>query len=107
MNNWFLIPLAGVAETFAIALNGQNYQMTVYWNNTPDLGGWNLDMANADTGASILAGCPLVCGTDLLAGLEYLGIGGSLYVYTQGQPFTVPTFTDLGVNCNLYFAVAA
>lgn len=98
----FLIPLANLPQTFDISLAGVNYTLTCKWNNSPDAG-WALDIANADTGLSIVANVPLITGADCLAGLEYLGINGKLVVFTDGAPFAVPTLEDLGVESNLYF----
>lgn len=75
--------------------------MTCKWNNSPDAG-WELDIAD-QAGISIVAGLPLITGIDLLSGLEYLGINGSLWVYTDGDSFAVPTLDNLGVESNLYF----
>lgn len=100
--NWFLIPLTNTPVTFQINLAGTNYLMTVKWNNMPDAG-WQFDMTNADTNTPLFYGQPFVTGADLLAGLGYLGIAGSLLVVTQGAPDAVPTFNNLGVQSNLYF----
>ena len=102
MNSTFLIPLVNTPQTFQIALAGVNYTMTVKWNDASDAG-WQFDLANADTNASLIAGAPFVTGVDILAGLGYLGINGSLFVATDGDQNAVPTFTNLGVNSNLYF----
>lgn len=104
--NWFLIPLISIPQTFQIQLNGVNYQLTVKWNAADDAG-WQFDLADADTNTPLLAGQPLITGASCLAGLEYLGIDGDLWVYTNGDPDAVPTFTNLGIDSNLYFVVAA
>jgi hypothetical protein len=100
--NWFLIPLQNYPISFQIALSGTNYQMTVKWNDSPDAG-WQFDLENSDTNTPLLFGAPFVCGTDLLSGLEYLGVNGSLVVYTDGNEAAVPTYTNLGIDSNLYF----
>lgn len=100
--NSFLIPLSNDPQQFDIQLGGINYILTCKWNNQPDAG-WTLDIAD-DTGVPIVANLPLITGDDLLSGLGYLGIPGSLYVYTNGSnPFDVPTLDDLGIDSNLYF----
>lgn len=104
--NWFLIPLTATPQTFAISLAGVNYSMTIYWNDSLDTA-WQFNLDNADTSTSLIAGAPMITGADLLAGLRYLGIGGSLFVYTNGIPANPPTFTNLGTNCNLYFVTDA
>lgn len=104
--NWFLIPLFNYPVTFQIQLAGVNYEMTVKWNNAADAG-WVFDLTNADTATQLLAGAPFVTGTDCLAGLEYLGIQGSLIVFTKGDNTAVPTMQNLGQNSNLYFVTTA
>lgn len=104
--NSFLIPLSSDPQEFNITLGGIEYLMTVKWNDQLD-GGWVLDIADS-SGVPIVTNIPFVTGTDLLDGLSYLGIPGSLYVFTKGaSPFDVPTFTNLGVESNLYFASGA
>jgi hypothetical protein len=104
--NWFLIPLLSIPQTFQIQLAGINYQLTVKWN-AADEAGWQFDLSDADTNTPILAGQPFITGTSCLAGLEYLGIGGDFWIYTNGDADAVPTFTNLGVDSNLYFVMAA
>lgn len=106
MSQTFIIPVTNVPQTFEIPLAGNNYIMTVYWNDAPDAG-WVFDLADAVTNDSIIAGIPFVTGADLLSGLDYLGIDGSLVVYTDGDPTAVPTLDNLGVDCNLYFITDA
>jgi hypothetical protein len=103
--NWFLIQLQNYATSFQIVLAGVSYQMTVYWNDAPD-GGWEFDLGDPATGLEIAAGLPFITGADCLAGLGYLGIGGSLYIYTNGMPDAVPTYDNLGIDSNLYFVVS-
>lgn len=100
--NTFLIPLTNDFQTFEISLAGVNYVMTSRWNDAPDAG-WVIDLDDAITGDSIIAGIPLITGADLLDGLQYLGINGQLIVYTNGDQTAVPTVDDLGVESNLYF----
>jgi hypothetical protein len=97
------IPLQGISQTFTINLAGTNYTLTVKWNDSNEAG-WVLDIADANQNP-IVCGLPLITGLDILAGLNYLGIGGALYVYTNGDQSAVPTFTNLGTDCNLYFQV--
>ena len=98
----FILPLINTPQSFQISLAGVNYTMTVKWNNSLDAG-WVMDLDDAITNLSIAATIPLVTGVDMLAGLEYLGINGSLYVYTDGDQFAVPTLDNLGVESNVYF----
>ena len=98
----FLIPLTNIPQTFNINLAGINYQMTCKWNDSADAG-WVIDIADENTQTPIAANIPLITGADCLSGLEYLGIQGQLYVYTDGNQYAVPTLTNLGVESNLYF----
>lgn len=104
--NWFLIPLVGTPQTFQIALAGVNYIFTFKWNDALDAG-WEFDIEDSDTGIPLLAGAPLITGADCLSGLEYLGINGQLFVYTDGNPDAVPTFDNLGSESNVYFVTSA
>jgi len=98
----YLIPLDNFSETFEITLAGVSYTLTSRWNDANEAG-WQLDIADSNQNP-IAVGIPLITGEDCLTGLEYLGIGGSLFVLTSGaSPFDVPTFANLGVDSNLYF----
>jgi hypothetical protein len=48
---------------------------------------------------------PLVTGIDLLRQYRYLGIPGSMIVYTDGDPDAPPTLENLGNESNLYYVV--
>lgn len=98
----FQIPLTNNNEVFEINLAGTDYLLTSKWNPAPE-GGWTLDFVNAQTNASVAANVPLITGGNILEGLDYLGFNGSLFVFTDGNPDAVPTFTNLGVESNLYF----
>ncbi len=100
--NTFTIPLENVPQSFGISLAGTDYIMTVKYNNSPDAG-WMMDLADLVSGTSIVAGLPFITGADLLDGLAYLGINGSFFIFTDGQPNAVPTLDNLGVESNLYF----
>lgn len=106
MSTTLIIPLLNIPQTFDIALAGKNYTMTCKWNSAPD-SGWVLDISDTDTNLPIVANIALITGSDCLAGLEYLGINGSLIVYTDGDETAVPTLTNLGVESNLYFVTDA
>jgi predicted Zn-dependent protease with MMP-like domain len=95
------IPLSPSPQTFSILLVGVLYQLTVRYADAPE-GGWMLDIAD-QAGNDILNGAPLVTGHDLLEQYDYLGIGGSLAVSTDGDPDAIPTFENLGVQSHLYF----
>lgn len=99
--SFFLFPLVNSPQTFQIPLGETTYQVTSKWNNS-DESGWALDIADQD-GNPIVFNIPLITGANLLSGLSYLGITGSLYVYTDGDDTAVPTYENLGVESNLYF----
>jgi hypothetical protein len=98
----FEIPLSNVPQTFQIALGGVDYLLTCKWNDAADAG-WVLDFADALTDTPIAANIPLITGVDLLSGLEYLGINGELYVFTDGNDLAIPTLENLGSESKLYF----
>ncbi len=98
----FKIPLVNTPQRFEISLAGKTYLLTCKWNAAVD-GGWVLDFVDAVTSAPIVFNVPLVTGVNLLEGLEYLGIGGILFVFTDGDDFAVPTLLNLGVESNVYF----
>lgn len=102
--NTFIIPLVSIPQQFQLVLAGITYLVTCKWNNSPDAG-WCLDFDNPNTNESIVHNIPLITGADLLQGLGYLGLGVSLFVYTDTDTFAVPTFTNLGTDSNLYFQV--
>lgn len=98
----FKIPLSNVPQKFQISLAGKEYLMACKWNDSPDAG-WVLDFDDSLTNLPIAYNVPLITGADVLAGLEYLGFNGSLFVFTDGDDFAVPTLLNLGVESNLYF----
>lgn len=98
----FLIPLINQSQTFEITLAGVDYLITSKWNPSSDAG-WVLDIADS-SGNTLACNLAFTTGHDILEGLEYLGIGGSLFVLTNGaSPFDVPTLDNLGGESNLYF----
>ena len=100
------VPLTNEPQTFEIALGGKDYQITNKWNDSDD-SGWVLDIADSE-GNPIACNIPLITGGDCLAGLEYLELGGSLIVNTNGSnPYNVPTLDNLGVDSILYFQVVS
>lgn len=102
----FVLPLLNIPQTFEISLAGVNYIITCRYNDAIDAG-WVLDISDQITNTSIVANIPLITGADLLDGLAYLGINGSMYVYTDGDDFAVPTVSNLGVESNVYFVTSA
>jgi hypothetical protein len=98
----FQIPLTNIPQVFNIQLGGKVYTMTCKYNDAVDAG-WTLDFVDGITSEPIVFNIPMITGANLLSGLDYLGIGGSLIVYTDGNDFAVPTLNNLGVESNLYF----
>ena len=98
----FQIPVTNTPQTFGIDIVGKKYLITCKYNNASDAG-WCLDLADANTNENIVANIPLVTGANLLEGLGYLGIGGALYVTTDGDPSAVPTLDNLGTESFLFF----
>lgn len=101
MATTYLVPLQGTPQLFQITLGTTIYFLTVYWNDQ-DQGGWMIDIADQFQNP-LACSIPMVTGLDLLDGLEYLGILGTLTVTTNGDQDAVPTFTNLGTEANLYF----
>lgn len=100
----FEIPLSASPQSMTIALGAAVYTLRFFYADTPE-GGWAMDISDA-TGNPILCGVPLVTGADLLAQYAYLGIGGKLWVRTDGNAGAVPTFANLGTQSHLYFETA-
>jgi hypothetical protein len=98
----YTIPLTNVPQSFTIELSGKEYLITCRWNDAIE-GGWFLDINDSITALPILHNLPLVSGNNLLEQYEYLGIGGSLVVLTNGDQTAVPTLDNLGVESFLYF----
>jgi len=96
-----LIPLLPRGQRLTIALADVTYNLRVTWNDAEE-GGYTLDIGDA-SGNVLLAGAPLVTGSDLLAQHRHLGIGGSLFVTTDRDTGDVPTFDGLGLTSQLYF----
>lgn len=102
MSTTFVIPLVNTPQSFNIILANTSYIMTCKWNDAPD-GGWLIGFSDQLTGVQIVDNIPLICGLDVLAGLQYLGFDGQLVVYTDGDQNAVPTLDNLGVESNLYY----
>lgn len=100
----YQIPVTNNPERFQITLAGVDYILLCRWNDATE-GGWVIDILNGNNSAPIAANIPLVTGVNLLDGLAYLGIGGSLFVTTDGDEFAVPTYENLGIESFLYFEV--
>ncbi|SCD25497.1 phage baseplate plug family protein [Brucella inopinata] len=103
----YKIPLlSGTMQSLQVMFGSTEYRLTLRYRDVDDgLGLWSLDIADTVTNTDIICGVPLVTGADLLAQYRYLGIAGSLFAYTDGEPDAVPTFDSLGADSNLYFVV--
>lgn len=102
---YYEIPLTANAQRFSITLAGKQYQLQLIYRNATE-GGWMLDLFDASGNALVYA-VPLVTGVDLLAPYPDIGIGGSMYVATDGDPYAVPTYDNLGSASHLYFGVVS
>jgi len=101
--NAFKIPLINIPQRFAIDLAGKSYIVLSRYNT--EMESWLISMADGDTEEDIFDSMPLVTGVDLLAQYAYLGIQGSLIVYTDGDEHATPTEFNLGAESNLYYLV--
>lgn len=99
----YRIPFSNEPQQFEITLNGFELIVIYRWNTEAEC--WMLDLTDAVTNASLIAGLPLVSGIDVLAQHEHLGLGGSLIIYTDGDETAIPTLTSLGDESNVYFVV--
>ena len=107
MEKTFLIPLDPEAQAFTIRLAGADYRLVVRWRDVPasvnQPGGWFMDVLSGDDETPLACGVPLTTGTDLVKQLEYLGIGGELFIITDGDAGAVPLLETLGTESKLYF----
>lgn len=99
----YRIPLNPPQTTLVALPTGVSYQFKLQYQNAV-MGGWFLDISD-NAGNALVQGIPLVTGADLLAQYEYLGIGGELWVQNDADPDAVPSFTNLGGACGLYFVL--
>lgn len=95
------IPLTPQAQKFTITLAETIYRMRVTYNDS-EAGGWVLDIG-ANDGTLILAGLPLVAGTDLLAQHAHLQFGGKLVLTSDRGAGETPGYADLGLTSHLFF----
>ncbi|MDE2403044.1 MAG: hypothetical protein KGL90_15415 [Burkholderiales bacterium] len=97
MTSLFLIPTQPGAQSVTVPLAGVSYRLRLWWceSATP---AWLLDIAT-ENGAALVRGLPLLPGADILAQHKHLGIGGGLYMASDGAP----TYDSLGTSSKLYF----
>jgi hypothetical protein len=96
------IPLAPQAQSFSVSLANVTYQLLVKWCGPAS--SYTLDISDQG-GAPIVTGLPLVTGRNLLEPFGNLGLGGALYVQSDGDTWAVPQYADLGVTGRLYWVV--
>lgn len=88
-------------QRFRIDLSGVGYTLTFQYRDA-DEGGWVLDIGDPEN-IPLACGIPLVTGGDLLAQYAYLGFRGELWVRSDGNPETLPTFAGLGRTSHVYW----
>lgn len=96
----FEIPLTPRAQRFDVSLGGSDYFMQLIWNSVMQL--WVLDIADTNN-VRLVAGIPLVAGSDLLAQYRHLAFGGMLVCLTNGDPTAPPSYSNLGTISHLVF----
>ena len=101
MSSIYLIPKSNDPQSFGVNLAGINYTLTFKWNDS-DQSGWIMDIGD-EANNPLACSLPLITGANVIDGLNYLGIQGVLIVYTNGDESAVPTYDNLGTDCNLYF----
>jgi hypothetical protein len=101
------IPTWPFASVETITLNGTTYTLNFTWNKFAGDGAgcWMLDIADANANP-MAQGIPLVTGADLLGQLEYLGLGGAMFVQSDNDPALVPSYATLGSTGHLYWVAA-
>jgi hypothetical protein len=92
------VPLRSAPQEFDIVLSGIVYHLRFLYCS-----GWIMDILDGVSDAPLACGIPLVTGSDLLEEFSHLGIGGSMYVATDGDPYALPTFENLGTLSHLYY----
>jgi len=103
MSTVFIMPFSNVPQRFTMDIVGVTYVILCRWNESI---GWAIDISDADN-VPLVACIPLVTGVDLLGQYEYLGIGVSLYAYTDGDQFAPPTLANLGQESNVFMVTPA
>ena len=93
----FEIPLSPDNQTFTINIAGARWQISIIWRDI----WWVMDLADSRSN-TLIAGIPLVTGTDLLAQHAWLGLNFQLSVACDDSTQVYPTKTDLGICSHLY-----
>lgn len=100
MSTIYEIPTKPEAQEFTISLAGVTYTFKLQW--CAPAACWILTISDSQDD-TIVGGIPLVTGADLLAQLQYLGIGGALVVQSDFDPDEVPDYGSLGSTGHLFF----
>ncbi|MBD8451884.1 phage baseplate plug family protein [Serratia rubidaea] len=93
------VPLTADNQRFGITLGGQQFTMRIIWRESA---GWVLDLLDS-AGNALVNGIPLIPGVDLLEQYRHLGITGALVVLVDDNQPELPTKSNLGAGCHLYF----
>lgn len=100
--SWFEVPTNPFNQYLSTSLAGVTYYILLQWNPASEC--WIMQIQ--DQNQNVLAsGVPLITGADLLAQLDYLGIGGGMIVQSDNDPQEVPNYSSLGSTGHLYFGV--
>lgn len=101
MSTVYEIPITpSTPQSFTVSLNGGTYNISLNWNSSAQC--WIMDIGDQSNNP-LVQGIPLITGADLLAQLEYIGIGGNMIVQTDNDPTAVPTFDSLGDTGHLFY----
>lgn len=104
MSTPFEVPFTpGTPQTLVVQIGSRTCRVAIQW--CAPAGCWVMDLVNDVDGSPIIFGLPLVTGADLLAQLEYLGLGVAMLVQTDAEPDAVPTFANLGGTSHLFVQV--
>jgi hypothetical protein len=92
-----IIPLISASQSFSVTINGVQYTMQIIWRECDAQGSaWYLDLY-ASSGAPIVLGIPLLSGLDLMGQYDYMGLGFSLYMFSNPAGIlTDATYDTLG-----------
>ena len=97
MVDFYEIPVQPINQTVSVDVNGVSLSLTFVWNYAAFA--WNLDIGDS-RGNPLACGIPIVLGTNLLGGYEYIGIGAGILLYGDD-----PTYDNFGTNCRLFFVL--
>lgn len=91
------IPLSADNQTFTVSIAGVTYNMRILWRGTF----WGLDLQDS-SGTPLIAGIPLVAGTNLLEQFQHMQLDFALVVECDNPQQEYPTQYDLGATSHLY-----